>query len=55
MISDRPYRDERSAEAAIAELLDCAGTQFDPDVVNAFIVTLSKESEQVPALLALSA
>ena len=36
MISDRPYRRGMTREQAIAELLDCAGTQFDPDVVDAF-------------------
>ncbi len=32
---DRPYRPGRSAEAALAELRDNAGTQFDPYVVEA--------------------
>ena len=33
---DRPYKKARSHEAAIAELRRCAGTQFDPEVVDAF-------------------
>lgn len=37
MTSDRPYRRARSAEAAVAELERCAGTQFDPDVVAVFV------------------
>jgi hypothetical protein len=37
MISDRPYRGRMPAEAARAELIRCAGTQFDPDVVDAFL------------------
>jgi diguanylate cyclase (GGDEF)-like protein len=36
MISDRPYRPAMSAEAALEELRRCAGTQFDPEVVEAF-------------------
>ena len=33
--TDRPYRQGRSAEEALAELRRCAGMQFDPDVVEA--------------------
>ena len=36
MTTRRPYRDARSVEDAIAELRACAGTQFDPVVVEAF-------------------
>lgn len=36
MTSDRPYRRAMSKEAAVAELLSCAGKQFDPDLVNKF-------------------
>jgi len=34
--SDRPYRKGTSWASARAEILRCAGTQFDPDVVRAF-------------------
>jgi putative nucleotidyltransferase with HDIG domain len=37
MTTDRPYRRAKSKEAAIEELQRCAGTQFDGDVVNAFL------------------
>lgn len=37
MTSDRSYRKALSDEVAIHELVDCKGTQFDPNVVNAFI------------------
>ncbi len=33
--SDRPYRQGRSAAEALAEIRSCAGTQFDPKVVEA--------------------
>jgi len=39
MTSDRPYRDAMSAEEALAELRGCAGAQFDPVVVDAFVQT----------------
>ena len=35
MTTDRPYRKARSSEAALEELRACAGTQFDPVVVEA--------------------
>ncbi len=37
MLSIRPYRDRLSMDYAIKELMNHAGTQFDRDVVNAFI------------------
>src|SRR4051812_12834753 len=38
MTSDRPYRpDGMAVEAAMAELVRCSGTQFDPDVVQATV------------------
>lgn len=36
MTSDRVYRKGRAYEAALEELENCAGTQFDPVVVEAF-------------------
>jgi PAS domain S-box-containing protein/diguanylate cyclase (GGDEF)-like protein len=36
MISPRPYKNARSVADAVAELRRCAGTQFDPAVVEAF-------------------
>jgi len=35
--SDRPYRKARSFDAARKEILRCSGTQFDPNVVEAFL------------------
>jgi len=39
MTSDRPYRAAMSASKAITEIQRCAGTQFDPSVVKAFLNT----------------
>jgi HD-GYP domain-containing protein (c-di-GMP phosphodiesterase class II) len=36
MVSDRVYRPGRPYEAALEELERCAGTQFDPMIVEAF-------------------
>jgi HD-GYP domain-containing protein (c-di-GMP phosphodiesterase class II) len=40
MIADRPYRAGMAPAEARAELLRCAGAQFDPEVVQAFLSTL---------------
>ena len=37
MTSDRSYRKAMSEEVALAELRAGAGTQFSPDVVEAFL------------------
>jgi diguanylate cyclase (GGDEF)-like protein/PAS domain S-box-containing protein len=37
MVSNRVYRKGRPSEAAFEELRRCAGTQFDPDLVERFI------------------
>ncbi|MEW5803991.1 MAG: HD domain-containing phosphohydrolase [bacterium] len=44
MTSDRPYRQAQSAENAMKELRKCAGTQFDPAIVNVFIRVWKKMS-----------
>jgi diguanylate cyclase (GGDEF)-like protein len=42
MVTDRPYSAARNFDDAIAELERCAGTQFDPTVVGAFVAELRK-------------
>jgi len=37
MTTNRPYRTARTREYAVEELRRCAGTQFDPEVVRAFL------------------
>jgi HD-GYP domain-containing protein (c-di-GMP phosphodiesterase class II) len=36
MTTDRSYQQARSEDEALAELRACAGTQFDPDLVDVF-------------------
>ena len=43
MVTDRPYRKRMSVEQAKAELQKCAGTQFDPQVVEAFLRILAEK------------
>jgi diguanylate cyclase (GGDEF)-like protein/putative nucleotidyltransferase with HDIG domain len=38
--SDRSYKKGRTAEQALSELERCAGTQFDPELVEAFVRTM---------------
>jgi HD-GYP domain-containing protein (c-di-GMP phosphodiesterase class II) len=49
MTSDRVYRQRLSDEDAMAELVRCAGSQFDPDVVSAFAAELGVELQVVGA------
>jgi len=44
MTTHRPYRRALSVDYAIAELQRCAGTQFDPEVVAAFVRCLAGRS-----------
>jgi len=43
ILSGRPYSPARSMAEARQELLRCAGTQFDKDVVEAFLETVEDE------------
>jgi HD-GYP domain-containing protein (c-di-GMP phosphodiesterase class II) len=45
MITERPYRSPLPKNAAIAELRRCAGTQFDPLVVEHFLELLHNDPE----------
>jgi HD-GYP domain-containing protein (c-di-GMP phosphodiesterase class II) len=55
IISERPYATRRTPQQAASELRRCAGTQFDPAVVDAFLAVLSARSELPTAGLALQA
>lgn len=51
MISSRPYRVARTIEEAVAELRNCAGTHFDPAVVEAFVEALEEEDAELEVML----
>lgn len=55
MTSGRSYHKARSTTAAIAELRRCAGSQFDPDVIEGFIAILRENSTEISTLLSLVA
>lgn len=40
MVSERSYKRGRTVEEAVEELRRCSGTQFDPDIVEAFVRSL---------------
>lgn len=46
MTSPRPYREQLSMEEALKELKRCAGTQFDPDIVELFCKTIQPLKER---------
>ena len=50
LTSDRPYRPKRSKEDAAKEIQRCSGSQFDPEIVKAFIewADLSTQPHQAP-------
>lgn len=43
MTTDRPYRKGLTAERAIQEIIDGRGTQFDPDLAEAFIRMIERQ------------
>ena len=46
MTSDRPYRKALSREAAVGELKHGSGTQFDSELVEAFLEVIEGSGEQ---------
>lgn len=51
MTADRPYRSAQTAEVALAELYANAGTQFDPNVVEAFTRYLASAPADVARIV----
>lgn len=43
MVGERPYKENISVDDAIAEIIRCRGTQFDPVVVDAFLRVVEKD------------
>ena len=48
MTTDRPYRQAMDEDSAVGELRRCAGTQFDPEVVERFCTALASERSALP-------
>ncbi len=48
MISYRTYKKVMTIHRALTELRNCAGTQFDPELVNLFCATISMEKQLLP-------
>jgi len=48
MTTNRPYRSSLSLEAALKEIKDNAGTQFNPDIVDDAIIALQKAFFELP-------
>ncbi len=46
MTAERPYKEAQSKEVAISQIKRKAGTQFDPDIVDAFLETVGDGSGQ---------
>jgi two-component system cell cycle response regulator len=49
MVSARPYSPALTSAAALQELRRCAGTQFDPAVVEAFRAVAAEPAALAPA------
>jgi HD-GYP domain-containing protein (c-di-GMP phosphodiesterase class II) len=49
MTSDRPYRDALAVDRALEEIRAGAGTQFDPDVVEEFLILMEDEDLVIDA------
>ena len=45
MVSEQAYKASRSIEDAVAEVLRCSGTQFDPEIVSAFLGQIRTEDD----------
>lgn len=51
MTSDRPYRDGLSPEGAISEINRCISSQFDPEIVAAFLKIREDVEARLPQLV----
>ena len=49
MTSERPYAAPRTSQAALEELRRCAGTQFDPAVVETFRAVVAESAQRAAA------
>lgn len=49
MVAGRPYSDAIPVEDALEELRRCSGSQFDPEVVDAFLAVAAGQEQLAPA------
>jgi putative nucleotidyltransferase with HDIG domain len=49
MTSDRPYRKALSREFALKVIKEAAGTQFDPEIVQTFLMTMDEQRKEEEA------
>ena len=47
MIRSTPYRAGRTPDEALAEVLACAGTQFDPAIARVFVEEYGANRERL--------
>ena len=47
MTSDRAYRPRFSVALALEEMQRCKGSQFDPEIVDAFLLAIKNNREQL--------
>ena len=47
MTSDRAYRPRFTVEKAFKEMENCKGSQFEPEIVDAFLTAMDINKEQV--------
>ena len=50
MRSDRPYRVGMGPDETLEEIAICSGSQFDPDVVRAFVEGQAMDARELPPL-----
>lgn len=48
--SDRPYRAGRVSDESLAEIVMCAGSQFDPEAVDAFVEYMASEEGELASM-----
>lgn len=53
MVSDRNYRRSLDVPQALAEIEKCAGAQFDPDLVPAFVEVVRENNRKEAARAAI--
>jgi HD-GYP domain-containing protein (c-di-GMP phosphodiesterase class II) len=46
MVNGRPYKPAMSQHEAIEELIRCAGSQFDPEIVSALVQMMAERPNE---------